>query len=415
MSEQQEATIECANCSSTTTNPSDNGWCEYDERWYCEDCYRVCSRCEDFIGDDGRYIDDISEMWCEHCTNNGANWCNRCDQYHARSGTNSAHDSDDWYCDDCANACWNWCPECEVYYVDDCPCGGEEQVRDINDYSYKPENPTFSGTDSHSLFFGIEVETEIWSHDVAGASNGVAALSDLFYLKQDGSIGRNNGSPVLDDDGKRIQGFEIVSQPYSFEHWHSPNLAIFDYIEKIRTQYKARSWDAKSSCGLHIHLSRAGFSGGAHTHRFLALIYTNSVEMSKLGGRKGSSYARFDDVWKFDEYGKPFRQYKDKVHYTPWTSTERYSAVNTNNQHTLELRWFRGTLSRSGILASIQLAHASVEYTRYLTVANVRDGALRWDKFSGYILEHRDIYPDIASKIDRLSSINLNNLPVLQA
>lgn len=241
-------------------------------------------------------------------------------------------------------------------------------------------------------------------------------MSDLFYLKHDGSIGKDrNGSYCTDSAGNMIRGFEIVSQPYSFEHWHSSDLAIFDYIEKIRTNYKARSWDAKSSCGLHIHLSRAGFSGGAHTHRFLALIYTNAVEMSKLGGRKGSTYAKFSDVWQYDDYGRPYRSYRDKVHWKPYTHTERYSAVNTNNEHTIELRWFRGTLSRSGILASIQLAHAGVEYTRYLTVANVREGALRWDKFSGYILDNREKYPDIAGKIDRISAINLDNLPVLQA
>lgn len=413
MSEQETTTeYSCYGCGTTTTNTED--WFEYSEHWYCSDCYRICDRCNDFTGDDYYYIGDIGESWCDSCRDSRANFCDSCEEYTTES-TSNAYDSDRYYCESCANNNWNWCSECDQYWIDECGCDGS-MVRDLNDYSYKPDDPTFSGTDPHNLFFGVEVEAEIWSHDIDGATRGVSSMFDLFYLKQDGSIGKDsNHNYITDDDGRIIRGFEIVSQPYSFEHWHSPSLAIFDYIEKIRTNYKARSWDAKSSCGLHIHLSRAGFSGGAHTHRFLALIYTNSIEMSKVGGRKGSNFAKFSDVWKFDDYGRPYRSYRDKVHYQPWTSTDRYSAVNTNNEHTIELRWFRGTLSRSGILASIQLAHAGVEYTRYLTVANVREGALRWDKFSGYILENRDKYPDVASKIDRLSAINLDKLPVLQA
>jgi len=255
----------------------------------------------------------------------------------------------------------------------------------------------------------------VWSGDIVGASNGVTEHAERFYLKEDGSIGRFEGNIVIDDNGQTMRGFEIVSHPYSFDYWHTPDLAIFNFMEKIRTEYKARSWDAKSSCGLHIHISRAGFSSGAHTHRFLALIYSNSIEMSKLGGRKGSSYAKFDDIWKFDDYGRPYRFYKDKVHWKRGHSTERYSAVNTNNRETIELRWFRGTLNRSGILASIQLAHACVEYTRYLTVAQVRDGALRWDKFSEYVSQNREIYPDLDTKIAKLSTVNLNIRTTIEA
>jgi len=414
MSEQQVVTFECASCSNTTTNegnsewtPRDSGWGEYDEHWYCEDCYRICTRCEEFIGYEGHYIDDISEMWCDSCTRNNANWCDRCDIYHTRSGTNNAYDSDDWYCDDCASNYWYWCGDCEQYWVNGCEdCGeSESEPEYIHPYNHKPDPVFRTSNDSYltqalGLWLGVEIECEIWSGDVREASELSAGLDEYFYLKNDSSI--------------QAPGFEIVSHPYSFEYWHAPDNKMMNFVERIRTEYKARSWDSrKSSLGLHIHISRTGFTSGAHAHRFLALIYDNAKQMSLLGGRKGSNYAKFSDIYKFDDYGKPYKAIYEKLHQA--RNTDRYSAVNTLNLHTIELRWFRGTMARSGILSAIQLAHASVEYTRYLTVTNVRDGALRWDKFSGYILEHRDTYPDIASKIDRLSAINLNNLPELQA
>lgn len=414
MSEEQEVvTYECRDCGETTTD-SDN-FIAYGEYWYCSGCYTTCDRCEEYThSDELNYISDRSESWCDDCRSNWASYCDGCDTHYSHdTGFPEVYDGDQNYCEGCVESRASRCDDCDEWYWDNCACG-DRRAQSINDYSYKPQ-PNFVGIDPHNTYFGIEVETEVWSNDLTGASDGVTEYADRFYLKEDGSIGRLNGEYVLDDIGQRMRGFEIVSHPYSFDYWHTPDLAIFNFMEKIRTQYRARSWDAKSSCGLHIHISRAGFSSGAHTHRFLWLIYGNSIEMSKLGGRKGSSYAKFDDIWKFDDYGRPYRYYKDKVHWGRGYSTERYSAVNTNNKDTIELRWFKGTLNRSGILSSIQLAHACVEYTRYLTVAQVRDGALRWDKFSEYVSQNREMYPDLDSKIARLSTVNLNVRTTIEA
>ena len=400
---EQETTIEhsCYGCGDTTTNTDD--WFEYEERWFCSDCYRVCDRCTTFTGDDYFYISDRGESWCEGCKDSRANFCDSCEEW--LSDTTSMYnavDCDSWQCENCASNSWNWCDNCDRYYDSECDCDGRVENL-IHSYSYKPD-PIFRVSnydtmlEAPGLWFGLELECEV-SQDIGNAANKASDLEDYFYLKYDSSIGK--------------PGFEIVSHPYSFEYWQDTDNKFLEYVEDIRVNHHARAWDATSSCGLHIHISRTGFTSGAHAHRFLALIYDNSKQMSLLGGRKGSNYAKFSDIYKFDDYGKPYKAIYDKLHNA--RNTDRYSAVNTLNLHTLELRWFRGTMARSGILASIQLAHASVEYTRYLTVANVRDGALRWDKFSGYVLEHRDIYPDLALKIERMSAINLDKIPTLQA
>jgi hypothetical protein len=82
--------------------------------------------------------------------------------------------------------------------------------------------------------------------------------------------------------------------------------------------------------------------------------------------------------------------------------TDRYSAVNTNNRDTLEIRIFRGTINKNTVKAAVDLAHASVEYTRSLTVIDVRSGALDSSKFIKWVHEHADTYPDLLARINKL-------------
>ena len=397
---EQETTYECASCSTTTTD-RDN-FIEIDEQLYCDECGNQCSRCDVRIGTDGNYIDDRHETWCDDCAGNYSSWCEGCDERY--SDIVSFYDiNDENYerCEYCANNNFNWCDDHESHFNDYCyECDTSPSTRIIHDYGYKPD-PEFMGKDKHDLYFGIEVETEIWSGDIRGSSS-LAQGETTFYLKHDSSVGYNT----------RHGGFEVVSHPHTIDMWQDSTNPMITYLERIRDEYQARSWDAESSCGLHIHISRAGFTSGAHTHRFLTLIYSNPVEMSKLGGRKSNQYAKFNDVYKFDEYGRPYRDLRDKLHAS--RTTDRHSAVNVHNRDTLELRWFQGTLKREGILANIQLAHAMVEYTRYLTVAQVREGALRWDRFA-YWVTNSGAYPQLTDKIERIPSVSLSNKPKLNA
>jgi hypothetical protein len=287
-----------------------------------------------------------------------------------------------------------------VYNREECgSCDGIGRL--INQYSYKP-NPVFYGEDKNKLHFGIELEMEIRDNNLEdSASYVMEMLGDFTYLKEDSSI--NSGG---------YRGFEMVSHPATLEYFASnKNLwTTLDYLRKVHT---ARSWDAKS-CGLHIHISRAGFKGGAHTHRFLSLIYKNSDKMMKLGGRK-SQYARFNDVYKDDEFDRPYFTLAHKVAHPSNSMTERYSAVNTQNQHTLELRFFRGTMNPSGVLSAIQLAHATVEYTRDLTLSDVKMGALSWEWFSDWIQANNGLYPELYMRMSRVDKLVIDSQELVNA
>ena len=390
--------VECASCSSDYI-PDDLATTRSGEV-LCEDCRIYCEYCENFDYENGsRYVEGCG-TYCEVCADNYTFWCERCEStYSDNDSSFEVSDIGVYWCEDCCQDNANWCNGCDMYYRDGCDvCDGS---RLINQYSYKPD-PVFYGKDKNKLYFGIELEMEIRDGELNDSANYLMEmLGDFVYLKEDSSI--NSGG---------YRGFEMVSHPASLEYFASnKNLwSALDYLKRVHT---ARSWDAKS-CGLHVHISRDGFRSGAHTHRFLSLIYKNSDKMMRLGGRK-STYARFNDVYKYDEFDRPYLTLADKVAHPSNAMTERYSAVNTQNEHTLELRFFRGTMNPSGVLSAIQLAHATVEYTRDLTLSDVKMGALSWEWFADWIQANNGLYPELYSRMSRVDKLTIDSKELVNA
>jgi hypothetical protein len=232
---------------------------------------------------------------------------------------------------------------------------------------------------------------------------------ELAYLKHDGSLDN---------------GYEIVTHPMSHDFYKNEASELWETLERLRTNYRVKSWDTRT-CGLHIHVSRTGFEGGAHMHRFLNLIYSNQDFYQKLAGREESRWATFHDIIQEvtvrDEQGnrvvdeQGFTQFKSQRSIASKlgrNSTERYSAVNTRNTDTLEIRIFRGTVNQDTVKAHLDLAHASVEYTRTMTVKDVINDALNSNAFMGYIIENVELYPHLVARMNKLSIVRLNGQKV---
>ena len=391
--------VECDSCS--TGYDPDELATTLNGRVLCSECRIYCERCDNYdFEENSRYVEGVG-TWCEPCADNHTFWCEACEcLYSENESSYHLEDIGSYWCESCCSDNANWCDSCEVYNREDCgSCDGIGRL--INQYSYKP-NPVFYGEDKNKLHFGIELEMEIRDNNLEdSASYVMEMLGDFTYLKEDSSI--NSGG---------YRGFEMVSHPATLGYF-STNTNLWTTLDYLRKVHTARSWDAKS-CGLHIHISRAGFKGGAHTHRFLSLIYKNSDKMMKLGGRK-SQYARFNDVYKDDEFDRPYFTLAHKVAHPSNSMTERYSAVNTQNQHTLELRFFRGTMNPSGVLSAIQLAHATVEYTRDLTLSDVKMGALSWEWFSDWIQANNGLYPELYMRMSRVDKLVIDSQELVNA
>lgn len=395
-------TIVCYSCegvSGPRLVPSQNGNGTEVHVHDSSDCSRWCERCN---GQHPRYNWRVSTRY-SHSLNFqnfekifGQECCHQCqkDIYDDNGGPDnffpcpccesmellddSSYFNGTRYCESCWDNNVYTCDECGDQYWDgdghDCEADGSHL---INSYSYKPR-PYFFGTASYHMGFELEVESD--GNSIRdGAEVVTNALGERIYLKEDGSLN---------------QGFEIVTHPHSLEEYQ----ANFDWdaLGQLR-RLGFRSWDT-STCGLHVHVSRTAFGipnsrrditkVQAHELRFMKLIYDNERQISRLAGRT-SSYATFEDKGRLVSKIKHGNQ-----------SNGRYSAINSDNSATLEVRVFRGSLKPARVLMALELVQCAVEYTRGLHVS-ASNKALSWMMFTRYVADNASTYPNLFTAMER--------------
>lgn len=343
----------------------------------------------------------------------GPTFCTRCNSYHPTSGpTVCIHCNDcgryhqeyhDFgYCEGCDRChlrplCVD-CEECGSYHHPPACTPYEEPL--IHSYSYRPD-PRFLG--DGPLYLGMELELEIgtgsWDSvsSVDGAAEAVQeVVGDYAYLKEDGSID---------------YGFELVTHPMSYAF-------LQDRFPMTNMMATLRDNGARSTreTGIHVHVSRAGFTGQSHVYRWLKLLYRNEVQVSRIA-RRTSHWGAFrpEDrmLGKYFAKGWPStgrlnpREERELVNRcrtmfgTSYYDVRRYSAVNVNTGHgTFEVRVFRSTTNPRKAMAALGLTHASVEYTRELTASDVcRNGGWEWSNFYSWVADH-DQYVDLRKEME---------------
>jgi hypothetical protein len=201
----------------------------------------------------------------------------------------------------------------------------------------------------------------------------------------------------MKDDGSLSDGFEIVTHPHTLEAYQTD--FNWDFIPKLKRN-GFRSWNTET-CGLHVHVSRTAFGSGespwgrvdrdqiilrkqAHELRFMKLIYDNQRQVERIAGRANNHYATFQDKGKLVSKLKFGNQ-----------TNGRYSAINTENDATLEVRVFKGSLRKERVLSALEFVAASVEYTRDLKITS-KNQALSWLRFTAYISDNMETYPNLA-------------------
>jgi hypothetical protein len=333
------------------------------EKIFGEEC---CPKCQE-------------EIYADHGGKDNLFLCTLCDSYEVVD--DAAYFNGSHYCDHCYNDNVTSCDDCDqLYWADDghyCPMEDEEGSHLINSYSYKPR-PYFFGTATYHMGFELEVESDGNSRR-DGAEVVTNALGERIYLKEDGSLS---------------DGFEIVTHPHSLDEYQRN----FDWsaLSQLR-RLGFRSWDT-STCGLHVHVSRTAFGTPntrrdivriqAHELRFMKLIYDNERQISRLAGRT-SSYATFEDKGRLVSKIKHGTQHNG-----------RYSAINSENSATLEVRVFRGSLKPERVLMALELVQCAVEYTRGLHVS-ASNKALSWMMFTRYVVDNASMYPHLFAAMEK--------------
>lgn len=344
-------------------------------------------------------------LFCTDCYRSRVRTCQDCESRHLISDSFtivvSRTDEETILCEDCYGGyqqcrhCRNYFPDgescCEEVDEDDCNCYDCRRSRGsdrgpIRNYSFKPEpvfhavgdelryriHPEYRNRYDATPYLGFELEVEVPAdrHRSKVAKAVQAGLGDVAYLKEDGSINH---------------GFEIVTHPMTLDY----AMTKFNW-KIIRELRRSNDLGTGSNCGLHVHVSKAGFSGPTHEYRWLLFWHRNQKAMIQLAGRD-SSYARY-----ITEQRAMFRRVAERKP----TSMERYSAINTINDATYEVRVFASTLFINRLKASLQLVDATVEYTRNLAAAKVmHDGGFSWAEFVVWLRTNARRYPDLITRI----------------
>jgi hypothetical protein len=227
---------------------------------------------------------------------------------------------------------------------------------------------------------GVELELHGETRDIVSAVRSVDDDENHLYMKEDGSI----------------SGVEVVAHPGTLA-WEVENRVWQRAMRAL--EYVA---EAPAGYGLHVHVSRNAFRHNGtrsrvHDMVWLKFIYGNADALKVLSRRDWRDYE--DGRWC--KFSRPDAASMREM--TRWGSDgyrwDRYLAVNCNNERTYELRFFRATMEYSQLLAAMQFATASVEYTRGLFSRDVIAGALAWDRFTAWLADKPE-YAELSAEIE---------------
>ena len=136
----------------------------------------------------------------------------------------------------------------------------------------------------------------------------------------------------MEEDGSLDDGFEIISHAYTYKE-HRKRYQAYDKLFSALSKDGAKSHDV-DTCGLHIHLSRKHLND-EQIDFLCQFVYANKRKFEKFARRNQNSYCVYQRAQNEDE--------------------DKHCAVNCLPRHTIEFRFFRGTLQTSTIFASLQM------------------------------------------------------------
>lgn len=316
-------------------------------------------------------IDDCPADSCDDCRNSGFVTPMFAHRHCISCG--SPVGMSDLYCDGCIHLPDN--DDDDSHDDDYCRCENCAPTREytIHDHSYRPQL-TFYG--DGPLYLGMELELEIRNatgrlvDQCAKVANDALGHGDLGYLKMDGSLN---------------SGFEIVTHPMSYPYFldHFP----WDMLRELREKgsYITRG------CGIHVHVSKAGFKSERHKYAWLSWWHRSKAEITSFARRDPTEWAAFDGTERRNVKHYAKDRYGGRNLYP-----QRYVAVNVRPVDTYEVRVFKSTLDHVKAKASLGLVDSSVRYAAQLRAHDALHGAWSWPGYKAWLFNsdsERDYRP----------------------
>lgn len=352
----------------------------------CYVLYGVCPSCGDnSLLSEMTPAPESGTRWCRTCYDSHTGDCEVCGSpgerryYDEEEGARffcSVHVQDVWHCDDCGY--WN------LPAVQSCGCSQDDRTGPaVAGYHDGPAGGTryfalvkqevtrvLPKDDDRRLFLGAELEIECTG--AVARTTLARRLQKVMesWCERDGSLSSN--------------GFEWITQPHTFAALSSLRAEVGEAFAEVRAG-GGRSYHT-TTCGLHIHASRSAFQGTAHIFKLLALVYYNPNTILKLSQRPSigamEQYAMLDE--SIAKLPKKAKSGPDAWH--------RYCAINLNNEHTVEFRFFKGTLNPASFYRAIEFVDAAIEWTRNVTLEDARSFRV----FREYVNKFAKRYPELA-------------------
>ena len=177
-------------------------------------------------------------------------------------------------------------------------------------------------------FLGVELEMEMEDY-----SKRNVVYKELHRLLH------TNKNFVLERDGSLNYGFELITQPHTYEKL----LKTLKVVEEIPNV------SAKSSrCGMHVHISKKAFKEELEQGTLILICMHLQNYFKKFSERKSYNYCRlylrgetFNDI---HSWNKVFSN-----------RSERRMFINLTNSQTVEFRIFQGSTHLPTIVANVQM------------------------------------------------------------
>jgi hypothetical protein len=338
----------CANCEEEVLASE---LIEIGGRLYCSACsdsyIGTCEQCGvvAIFGDDNYGSTHL--ILCQACYDEYYTSCSSCDRIISNSDACYFENEDDAYCGDC--------------YSDRCDNNDEEEETYIYNYSFKPKNVLFYGTGKR--FYGLELEM-----DSAGKSTENARRlleignknHDHIYIKADSSID---------------SGFEVVTHAMSLDY-HRNHFNWQEILDAaIEMGYRSHK---TTTCGLHIHISRAGLGDSydeqeATISRILYFFEKHFDNLLIFSRRTLANLNRWASRYGYKENPYEILDHAKKCY------NGRYTCVNLLNNDTIEARIFRGSLKLNTLIAAIELMEEIC--TKAINLTDEEMQLLSWRNF----------------------------------
>lgn len=275
---------------------------------------------------------------CNPCVANHTFTCAGCNNVWV--GARIVTDTGARLCARCiTNGGWNRCAVCGTHTQNRlrggrCICENCETNSAIVSYSTRADTSPRGGEGPR--YFGIELE--VVAHGMH--RNRVARLVLEWW----------DGDAICKNDGSLPEsGFEIVTSPGTLS-WHREKWKGF--LGRNRSTSGAshlRSF-REQQCGLHIHYSKHSISTLARG-RLVAFMNNPNNEplICAVAGRVRNTYCGTRDSLRLSNAIND-------------TGTDHYSATNLCNQHTDEIRVFKGTLNLKRVLLYLDFTDSMMDY-----------------------------------------------------